>query len=180
MDDLPFWGSAISWRGTRPEGDRAAQYRTKFSDPNIPARCAPAGGGERQIRIAHYFWGTARSAKLPLHKGDPMTLKPLSLAALLFAATAVSTGAAQAATKTYQVTGPVLEVSDTMITVQKGKEKWEIERTKDTKVAGELKVGAKVTIEYRMTATSVEAKGDKTAAKADAKAETKDTKGAKK
>ena len=69
-------------------------------------------------------------------------------------------GSALAADKTYQVTGPILEVTDTTITVQKGKEKWEIARTKDTKVTGELKVGAKVTIAYTMTAVSAEAKGD--------------------
>jgi len=61
----------------------------------------------------------------------------------------------------YQVTGPVLELTDTKIVVQKGKEKWEIARTPDTKVSGDLKVGAKVTIEYTMTAKSVEAKADK-------------------
>jgi hypothetical protein len=63
-----------------------------------------------------------------------------------------------AAVKTYQVTGPVLEVSDTMIAVQKGKDRWELARTPDTKVTGDLKVGSKVTIEYRMTATEVEVK----------------------
>ena len=61
----------------------------------------------------------------------------------------------------YQVTGPVLEVSDKMIVVQKGKEKWEIARTPDTKITGDLKVGSKVTIEYSMTAKSVEVKSDK-------------------
>jgi cytochrome c1 len=61
----------------------------------------------------------------------------------------------------YQVTGPVVEVTDTKIVVQKGKEKWEIARTPDTKVAGDLKVGAKVTIEYAMTAKSVEVKAEK-------------------
>jgi len=61
----------------------------------------------------------------------------------------------------YQVTGPVLEVTDSKIVVQKGKEKWEIARTPDTKVTGDLKVGAKVTVEYTMTAKSVEAKADK-------------------
>ncbi len=66
-----------------------------------------------------------------------------------------------AATKTYQVTGPVLDVTDESVTVQKGKEKWEIARTPDTKVTGELKKGEKVTIEYRMTATSVEVKAAK-------------------
>ena len=65
---------------------------------------------------------------------------------------------AVAAPKTYQVTGPVLEVKDDLIVVQKGKEKWEIARGPETKVKGELKVGAKVTIEYRMTAVAVEAK----------------------
>lgn len=65
---------------------------------------------------------------------------------------------ASAAVKTYQVTGPVLEVTDTMIAVKKGQDRWEIARDSSTKVTGELKVGAKVTIEYRMTATSVEVK----------------------
>src|ERR1043166_5955678 len=63
-----------------------------------------------------------------------------------------------AGTKTYQVTGPVLEVNDSMIAVQKGKERWEIARDASTKVNGDLKVGAKVTIEYSMTAASVEVK----------------------
>ncbi len=75
------------------------------------------------------------------------------VAALLLAS------AGLAAVKTYQVTGPVLEVSDTMIAVQKGKDRWEIARDSSTKVTGDLKVGAKVTIEYRMTATAVDVKG---------------------
>jgi len=64
-----------------------------------------------------------------------------------------------AGTTAYQVTGPVLEVKDNAITVQKGKEKWEIARDKDTKITGDLKVGSKVTIHYTMKATSVEVKG---------------------
>jgi hypothetical protein len=88
----------------------------------------------------------------------------------LLAATSLAIGsAAFAADKTYQVTGPVLELNDKMIAVQKGKDRWEIARTADTKVTGDLKVGAKVTIEYTMTATTVEAKADKPA-KADKKA----------
>ena len=78
----------------------------------------------------------------------------------LFAAFMLVTPAAMA----YQVTGPVLEVSDTKIVVEKDKEKWEIARDKDTKVTGELKKGSRVTIQYRMTATSVDVK-DKPAAK---------------
>ena len=78
------------------------------------------------------------------------TLAALLLATAAFAATA----------KTYQVTGPVLEVSDTMIVIQKGKDRWEIARDSSTKVTGDLKVGAKVTIDYRMTATAIEVKAD--------------------
>ena len=60
--------------------------------------------------------------------------------------------------KAYQVTGPVLEMTDSMIVVQKGKERWEIARNADTKIEGDVKVGSKVTIMYTMTATAVEAK----------------------
>jgi len=60
--------------------------------------------------------------------------------------------------KTYQVTGPVLAVTDDIITVQKGDDKWEIARDAKTKITGDLKVGAKVTIEYTMSATTVEVK----------------------
>ena len=90
----------------------------------------------------------------------------LALAALLLAAPAV------AATKTYQVTGPVLEVTDTMIAVQKGKDRWEIARDASTKVTGDLKVGAKVTIEYRMTAATIDVKADKAAGGKTGKAKT--------
>jgi hypothetical protein len=81
--------------------------------------------------------------------------------ALLAASTAMAAG-----TKTYQVTGPVLEVKEDMVVVQKGKEKWEIAKDKDTKVTGDLKVGSKVTVMYTMKAATIEAKAD---AKADAK-----------
>ena len=65
----------------------------------------------------------------------------------------------------YQVTGPVLEVTDSKIVVQKGKERWELARTPETKVTGDLKVGSKVTIEYSMTAKSIEVKGEKAGTK---------------
>lgn len=84
---------------------------------------------------------------------------------MLAAALCLSSSAAWAEQpKTYQVTGPILELKDDLIVVEKGKDKWEIAKTADTKVEGELKVGAKVTIQYRMTAASVEVKADKKAA----------------
>jgi hypothetical protein len=61
-------------------------------------------------------------------------------------------------TKTYQVTGPVLEVTDSTITVQKGKEKWQLARDKETKAPSDVKVGDKVTIEYTMSAKNIESK----------------------
>ena len=62
--------------------------------------------------------------------------------------------------KTYQVTGPVLAVTPTTITVQKGEDKWELARNAQTKVKGDLKVGSKVTIYYTMIAAEVEVKDD--------------------
>jgi hypothetical protein len=60
--------------------------------------------------------------------------------------------------KTYQVTGPVLELTPTTIVVQKGEEKWEVTRNRGTKVTGKLEKGAKVTVYYRMVADEVEVK----------------------
>jgi hypothetical protein len=78
------------------------------------------------------------------------------------------------APKSYQVTGPVISVTDDMIVVQKGKEQWELSRDANTKVMGEPKVGEKVTVSYRMMATSIEVKAATTpkAAKPAPKAET--------
>jgi hypothetical protein len=93
----------------------------------------------------------------------------MCLVAGIFVAAAL-TASAEAKVKKYQVTGPVVEVTDTKIVIQtKDDGNWEITRDATTKITGELKVGAKVTVEYRMTAIAVEAKAEK-AEKADAKA----------
>ena len=85
-----------------------------------------------------------------------MNTKAFSLIAA--ASLALSSLAFVAGAKTYQVTGPVLEVNDTMIAVQKGKDRWEINRDANTKVTGDLKVGDKVTVTYTMSATDIEVK----------------------
>lgn len=100
------------------------------------------------------------------------TCFPLVVAFALFG----SAFSALAATETYQVTGPVMELTDSKIVIQKDKEKWEVERTADTKVTGELKVGSKVTVFYTMTASKVEAKPEKTAPTKPAAAPTKPAK----
>jgi hypothetical protein len=96
-------------------------------------------------------------------------MKKLSVAvvaALLLAASLAVAETAPKVAKNYQATGPVLELTDTMIVIDKGKEgRWEIARNKDTKVSGgELKVGEKVTIMYQMTAASIEVKAEKATA----------------
>lgn len=87
------------------------------------------------------------------------------LAAAIALSTSLFTAAAFAAVKTYQVTGPVLAVTADSITVQKGSDKWEIARDASTKITGDLKVGAKVTIEYRMIAATVTVKPEAAPAK---------------
>ncbi len=75
----------------------------------------------------------------------------------------LAAGSVAAAEKSYQVTGPVLEVSATSITVQKGEEKWQIARSADTKGGADVKVGDKVTVYYTMTAKEIEVKDGKAA-----------------
>lgn len=82
-----------------------------------------------------------------------------SLAAAVILAFNGATFAAEA--KDYQVTGPVLEVTSSMIAVQKGKDRWELARDSNTKASAEPKVGDKVTIHYSMTATNIEVKAAK-------------------
>ena len=67
---------------------------------------------------------------------------------------------ATAIERTYQVTGPILEVKEDSIVVDKKGEKWEISKDVASMIHGELKKGNKVTIKYKMIATEVDAKED--------------------
>jgi len=78
-------------------------------------------------------------------------------------------GASAAQPKEYQVTGPIVALTDDVITVDKSGEKWEIGRSAATKVTGKLAVGSRVTVYYRMGATAVDVKDDGKG-KSDAKA----------
>jgi hypothetical protein len=77
---------------------------------------------------------------------------------LIAAANFIFCGVAFAAGgKTYEVTGTVLETTPTKIVVQKGAERWEVDLDPQTKIKGEVKIGAKVTITYTMSAAKIDA-----------------------
>ncbi len=82
----------------------------------------------------------------------------LRLISTTFIALFIAGSVFAAAEKTYQVTGPILEVTDSTIIVDKKGEKWEVSKDAASVVHGELKKGAKVTIKYKMVATDVEVK----------------------
>ena len=63
--------------------------------------------------------------------------------------------------KVYQMDGTVYLIKDGSIVVQKGNDKYEIKQDSTTKVAGNIKQGSKVTIQYTMTATKIEVSEDK-------------------
>jgi uncharacterized protein YycO len=92
-------------------------------------------------------------------------MKLNKLFSLFAAGTLALSSTAFAGANSYQVTGPIMEVNDSMIVVMKGKERFEINRDASTKVSGEPKVGDKVTIQYTMTAKEIEVKADKSAKK---------------
>ncbi len=85
-------------------------------------------------------------------------MKRNCLTALCAAAMLAASSLNAADTKTYQVTGPVLEITPTALTVQKGNDKWQIALDGKTKIPSDLQVGAKVTIYYTMVATEVAVK----------------------
>jgi hypothetical protein len=96
----------------------------------------------------------------------------MKLLGVLMVSLFLASAAAAAGPKDYQVTGPVLDVNNDVITVQKGSEKWEIGRDKSTKIDGDLKKGARVTVYYKMNATKVDVK-DAGKAKTETKSKTK-------
>jgi hypothetical protein len=79
--------------------------------------------------------------------------------ALMVVAVALVASVAFAGGKTYQFTGKVLEIKDNIIVVEKGKEKFEMTKDANTKIKGDLKVGAKVTVQYESRAAEIEVKG---------------------
>ena len=129
---------------------------------------APSITGERPTLRCHHWQHYKESPK----KNNKHTMKKLLIALLIaplcaFAADkpAVAKAEKAAAPKVekadkYQVTGPVAEVTDAKIVIMKGTERFEVARTADTKVTGDLKVGAKATIKYVMTAATVDVKAD--------------------
>lgn len=76
----------------------------------------------------------------------------------LFAALIISlifAVSARATESSYQVTGPVLAVTGTSITVQKDNSPWVILKDANTHTAGDIKVGEKVAVKYHMVAETI-------------------------
>ena len=70
----------------------------------------------------------------------------------------MASASALAAAKTYQVTGTVVALTDSVITLEKNKETWEINRASAAKLPEGTKVGSTVTIHYSMAAAAFEDK----------------------
>ncbi|HJW08389.1 MAG TPA: hypothetical protein VJ483_02075 [Holophagaceae bacterium] len=111
-----------------------------------------------------------------------MRMRTLSIALALAAGSLFAGGG-----KTYQVTGPIMDIQGDVITVQnQKKELWQLTVPAGTKGFEGLKKGDKVTLMYTMSVTSIEVKGAKKeekkaeAPKADAKKEAAPKKDAKK
>jgi uncharacterized protein YxeA len=91
-------------------------------------------------------------------RGRPNNVRPMKKIIFAFTAVLVLAAAAgfAAQPKTYQATGPITAITDDTITIDKGADgKWEIAKG-DQKT--DAKVGDKVTITYRMTASKIEVK----------------------
>jgi hypothetical protein len=86
-------------------------------------------------------------------------MKKFTSVAMMIAAAALITTPVMAA-KSYQVTGTVVAVTDKNITVDKSGENFEIAHDASTsKTGANPKVGDKVTIQYYMTARTIENRG---------------------
>jgi hypothetical protein len=69
---------------------------------------------------------------------------------LIFMATTAGAGS-----KTYMIDGTITDIKGDVLTIQKDNAKYEMTRDAGAKVNGEMKVGSKVTVVYKMTATTI-------------------------
>jgi hypothetical protein len=74
---------------------------------------------------------------------------------LVFAFMIIAVTASAAGSKTYMLSGTVTDVKGDVFTVQKDNAKYEMTRDAAAKVNGEIKVGSKVSVAYKMTATTI-------------------------
>jgi hypothetical protein len=96
-------------------------------------------------------------------------MKLNTLFSLVAAGTLALSSSAFAGARSYQVTGRIIELTDSTIVVLKGRERFEIDRDSNTKVAGVLRKLANVTVMYTMSAKEVEVKEVEPNPKKDAK-----------
>lgn len=85
-------------------------------------------------------------------------MKTKTAFSLLAIASLALSGVAFAGGKTYQATGQVVKVSNSMVVIQNGTQKWEIARDANTKVKGDLKKGNTAAVTYTLNATTVDVK----------------------
>jgi hypothetical protein len=69
--------------------------------------------------------------------------------------------AAVAGPKMYQITGPIVAVDDSSITIRAKKEKWQFSRDPNSAASEHLKIGDVVTVTYWMTSAKLEIKDQK-------------------
>lgn len=60
-----------------------------------------------------------------------------------------------------RITGQVADVRDDVVVIQKGKERWEVARHPGTRIKGELRKGARVTVDFRAVAATIEVRDDR-------------------
>ena len=84
---------------------------------------------------------------------NPKIICLLAAFSLALSGTAVAAGS-----KTYQITGTVIQGTGSKVIVEKGTERFEFDiDPATTKGSAELKVGSTVTVTYLMSATKIEA-----------------------
>lgn len=66
----------------------------------------------------------------------------------------------------YQIAGTVVALTERVVTIEKAGEKWEIDRSAGPRIEGDVALGRRVTIRYRMAATSIDGRPDSPATEA--------------
>lgn len=109
----------------------------------------PASGEDKPAPAAEAAVPAVAPAAVPHEAVAPAVTVPAAKVPLL------------GTTRPIRITGQVVEVRDDVIVVQKGKEKWEIARHPAAQIKGDIKKGARVTVDFRAIAANIEVRDDK-------------------
>jgi hypothetical protein len=131
-----------------------ASHKRRYN--RAPLQKIAADQPSPELRLGKYGYRHSNLAS-PIVRAYRECMNPKIICLLAALSLAVSGSGLAAGSKTYQITGTVVEATGSKVTVEKGTDRFEFDIDPAAmKGSAELKVGSTVTVTYVMSATKIE------------------------